>query len=78
MYGEDDEAIPNSSHVAKILARRPDKVTLETCVSVSALALACVMAGTGDLESLKLIRSLYFKVRGAHFFTARFLFLSTL
>lgn len=66
MYGEDasDEkaSLSNSTLVARISSRKPDRVTLETCVCVSALALGCVMAGTGDLESLKIIRSLYFKV----------------
>lgn len=61
MYDE-DTTLPVASLTAKTSARKPDRVTLETCVCVSALALACVMAGTGDLESLKLIRSLYFKV----------------
>ena len=35
-----------------------DRPTLETCVGVAAVALSCVMAGTGDLASLRLLRRL--------------------
>ncbi|CAE8701227.1 unnamed protein product, partial [Polarella glacialis] len=35
-----------------------DRSTLETCQSVTALALGMVMAGTGDLASLCILRSL--------------------
>ena len=35
-----------------------DRPTLETCVGVAAVALSCVMAGTGDLSTLRLLRRL--------------------
>jgi hypothetical protein len=35
-----------------------DRCTLETCQSVTAVALGMVMAGTGDLEALRILRSL--------------------
>ena len=35
-----------------------DRPTLETCVGAAATALGCVMAGTGDLETLRLLRRL--------------------
>ena len=33
-----------------------DKQALESCLGVCALALSVVMAGTGDLETLKILR----------------------
>ena len=33
-----------------------DRPTLETCVCVAATALACVMAGTGDVETFRVLR----------------------
>ncbi len=35
---------------------RLDKQALENCMDVIALALSLVMAGTGDLETLRLLR----------------------
>ena len=35
-----------------------NKATLETCIGVIAMSLACVMAGTGDLPTLRLLRHL--------------------
>ena len=35
-----------------------DRPTLETCVGAAATALGCVMAGTGDLETFRLLRRL--------------------
>ena len=35
-----------------------NKSTLETCIGVIAMSLACVMAGTGDLPTLRLLRHL--------------------
>lgn len=35
---------------------RLDKQTLENCMNVIAIALAVVMAGTGDLQTCKLLR----------------------
>ena len=35
---------------------RLDKQVLENCMDVIALALSLVMAGTGDLETLRLLR----------------------
>jgi len=45
-----------------LAAQRPDKSTLEMCLGACAIALALVMAGTGDLETLRVLRSLRFKV----------------
>jgi len=39
-------------------ARRFNRVALDTCVEVTALALSMVLAGTGDLNCLKLLRLL--------------------
>eukprot|EP00516_Mucochytrium_quahogii_P003269 CAMPEP_0203751382 /NCGR_PEP_ID=MMETSP0098-20131031/5463_1 /ASSEMBLY_ACC=CAM_ASM_000208 /TAXON_ID=96639 /ORGANISM=" , Strain NY0313808BC1" /LENGTH=2329 /DNA_ID=CAMNT_0050641079 /DNA_START=277 /DNA_END=7263 /DNA_ORIENTATION=+ len=43
------------------MSQRPDKSTLEMCLGATALALAMVMVGTGDLATLRLLRSLRFK-----------------
>lgn len=48
----------------KFGAQKPDRVTLETCVGCAALSIGCIMAGTGDLAALRLLRELRFKVRG--------------
>ena len=40
----------------------PNKTTLEACLSTAAVALAMVMAGTGDLMTLKLLRTIRWKV----------------
>ena len=38
--------------------RWPDASTMETCVGATCLALALVMAGTGDVETLQLLRNI--------------------
>mmetsp|Transcript_19899 Transcript_19899/g.64068 ORF Transcript_19899/g.64068 Transcript_19899/m.64068 type:complete len:408 (-) Transcript_19899:1145-2368(-) len=43
-------AIPTSEAVAFVLC--PDRPVLESCISATAIGLAMLMAGTGDLESL--------------------------
>ena len=35
---------------------------IEMCLSLSALSLSCVMAGSGDLECLRVLRELRWKV----------------
>jgi len=47
---------------AHALAWRPDRPTLETCLCVTSVALAMVMAGTGDLVALRLFRELRWRV----------------
>jgi len=42
--------------------QRPDRSTLEMCLGTAAIAVALVMAGSGDLETLRLLRSLRFLV----------------
>jgi len=44
--------------VARLSAWRPDRPTLEMCLGVISVALGMVMAGTGDLASLRLLRDL--------------------
>ena len=39
-----------------------DRPTAETCVCVAATALACVMAGTGDVETFRVLRRLRMRV----------------
>ena len=39
-----------------------DRPTAETCVCVAAVALACVMAGTGDVETFRVLRRLRMRV----------------
>lgn len=50
--------------------QRQDRVTLENCLSVMALSLAAVMAGTGDVDCLRVFRELRWRVddtsSGAH------------
>ena len=41
---------------------RPDRPTLEMCLGATAIALGMVMAGTGDLASLRLLRELRWRV----------------
>ena len=38
--------------------RRPDRPTIELCLAAAAVALGMVMAGSGDLTSLRLFRKL--------------------
>jgi len=42
--------------------QRPDRSTLELCLGTCAISLALVMAGTGDLETLRILRALRFKM----------------
>ena len=41
---------------------RPDKPTIELCLGATAVALGMVMAGTGDLSSLRMLRDLRWRV----------------
>ena len=43
------------------LTQRPDPSTLITCLCTASISLAMVMAGTGDLDSFRLFRSLRWK-----------------
>lgn len=47
-----------SAAAAALSAQKPDRVALEMCLGCAALAIGCIMAGTGHLESLKTIRAL--------------------
>lgn len=51
-----------SSASLRFAAQRPDRVTIETCLACAALAMACIMAGTGDVDCLRLIREMRWKV----------------
>ena len=44
------------------LAWRPDRPTLEMCLATISIALGMVMAGTGDLDSLRLLRQLRLRI----------------
>jgi anaphase-promoting complex subunit 1 len=46
------------------LAQRPDRPTLEMCLATTAQALALVMAGTGELRTLRLLRELRWRADG--------------
>jgi anaphase-promoting complex subunit 1 len=46
------------------LAQRPDRPTLEMCLATTAQALALVMAGTGELKTLRLLRELRWRADG--------------
>lgn len=43
------------------VALRPERPILEMCLSCAAVSLAMVMAGTGDVETLKLLRAIRWK-----------------
>lgn len=43
-------------------APRVDQPTLETCIDVAALSLAMVMAGTGNLRVLRVLRKLHLRL----------------
>lgn len=51
-------------HDPIMIARRPEKLLLEMCLSCSAISLALVMAGTGDVDALRLFRELRWKCNG--------------
>lgn len=58
-----------------MIAFRPDRPTLEMSLGVTSIALGMVMAGTGDLASLRLLRKLRWRIDegisyGAAFLTA--------
>ncbi|CAM9522331.1 unnamed protein product [Chrysoparadoxa australica] len=46
----------------KLANQRPEKAILEPCVCATALGLAMIMAGTGDLESFKVLRELRWRL----------------
>lgn len=50
--------------VAYAAARRPERPILEMCLSTSVTALGMIMAGTGDLECLRIMRELRGRVEG--------------
>ena len=50
--------LKSSAHAGGAVGRLVDRATLETCVGCAAVALGCVMAGTGDVRSLRLLRRL--------------------
>jgi anaphase-promoting complex subunit 1 len=43
------------------IAQRPDKQTIDMCLSTLAIALSLIMAGTGDIDSFRILRSLRWK-----------------
>jgi len=43
------------------IARRPERPILEMCITCCAVGLAMVMAGTGDLDTMRLLRELRWK-----------------
>jgi hypothetical protein len=45
------------------------KHTVEACLGVTAVALSCVMAGSGDLDCLRTLRELRFKVEDVSYGT---------
>jgi anaphase-promoting complex subunit 1 len=46
------------------IAKRPERPILEMCLATTAQALALVMAGTGELKTLRLLRELRWRVDG--------------
>ena len=50
--------LKSSAAGGKPVSKLIDRPTLEMCVGVAAVALGCVMAGTGDLAALRLLRRL--------------------
>ena len=52
---------PDIAMVHASTCNRADKPTLEQCICVIALSLSLVMAGSGDLETFKLLRSLHMR-----------------
>lgn len=50
--------------VAYVAARRPERPILEMCLATSVTALGMIMAGTGDLECLRVMRELRGRVEG--------------
>lgn len=50
--------------VAYAAARRPERPILEMCLSTAVTALGMIMAGTGDLECLRVMRELRGRVEG--------------
>lgn len=54
------QRVPKRLHFLKPQVKhlRLDKATIEFCLGVTAVALGMVMAGTGDLTSLQMLREL--------------------
>ncbi|QDZ19822.1 subunit 1 of anaphase-promoting complex [Chloropicon primus] len=52
---------PDIAMVHTSMCNRANKPTLEQCICILALALSLVMAGTGDLETFKLLRGLHMR-----------------
>ncbi|CAN0566882.1 unnamed protein product, partial [Ectocarpus sp. 12 AP-2014] len=50
--------------IAYVAARRPERPVLEMCLSTSVTALGMIMAGTGDVECLRVMRELRARVEG--------------
>ncbi|CAN0415458.1 unnamed protein product, partial [Phaeothamnion confervicola] len=48
--------------MAYLLARRPERQILDMCLSGTAVALAMVAAGSGDVECLRIFRELRWRV----------------
>lgn len=48
---------------------KSQRFTLEMCIGIVSLSLSCVMAGSGDLECLRLLRELRFKVEDTNYGT---------
>eukprot|EP00741_Cyanophora_paradoxa_P009719 tig00001623_g9416.t1 len=59
-------AAARAAEAAALAAGRAqlDKLTVEACVAATATALCCVMAGSGNLDCLRLLRALRRKVDG--------------
>ena len=53
----------------KIKDKCPNKTTLESCLSTAAIALGMVMAGTGELATFKLLRTLRWRTVGVTYGT---------
>lgn len=58
------QPIPGTVHLSSPPGERLDKASIETCLGVCALGLALVMAGTGDLSTLQILRQLYRRLEG--------------
>jgi hypothetical protein len=59
---EPDQQATRTGQAMRLAAQRPDRVTLEMCLSCAAIALGCIMAGTGDVACLRFIREARWKV----------------
>lgn len=57
-------AVGGTGRDRRLAARRPERPVLEMCLSTAVTSLGMIMAGTGDLECLRVMRELRARVEG--------------